>query len=366
MRLSIKAVPVCPLLAVTGLLFGACGGAAAQRERVVVPAGTIVRVKLDERVTSRDAREGERVSASVSQEDRSGFPERTEFEGVITQVQRASDDRPGVVDMDFRRAVLPDGRAVAIDGALASLADGDVRRTSDGRLETRRGGRGNKIDLKWVGYGAAGGAVLGEILGGGFLKGALLGGLGGAIYGYVNRDKDRGQLRDVVLERGTEFGIRLDQRIAFDDRNDFRYRARQDLPRDTRVLGEREEARFGTTDVRVNDRSVRFGESRPLTLNGVLYIPLQPVAEAANLRFTHERGDEQFTLRTSDGVHEGTVNTARLGADDEEMAGAVLINGEVFVTTEYLSRHADMRVRWNRVDRMVDLESYRAVSTNRE
>lgn len=366
MTAKLKAGNVGLLLAATGMLFGACPDAAAQRDRVVVPAGTIVRVKLDERVNSRDARVNERVTASVSADDVSGFPEQTQFEGVISQVQRATDDRPGVIDMDFRRAVLPDGRAVTIDGALASLADEDVRRTSDGRIEARRGGRSGKIDLKWVGYGAAGGAVLGEIFGGGFLKGALLGGLGGAIYGYLNRDKDRGELRDVVLEPGTEFGIRLDQRIAFDDRGDFRYRARRNNSRDARVLGERQEARFGATDVRVNDRSIRFGESRPLTLNGVLYVPLRPVAEAASLRFGHDRGDEHFTLRTVDRVHEGTINTARLAADDEPYAGAVLIDGEVFVTTEYLSRHADMRVRWNRADRTLDLESYRSGSTIRE
>src|SRR5690606_35021591 len=112
--------------------------------------------------------------------DRSGFPRGTRFEGVVTEVARAGKNEPGVLDVEFRRAILPDGRAMAISGELAGLGDDDVRRRSDGRLESRHSSRKEKFDAKWVGYGAAGGAVLSTIFGGGFLKGALLGGLGGA------------------------------------------------------------------------------------------------------------------------------------------------------------------------------------------
>ena len=79
-----------------------------------------------------------------------------------------------------------------------------------------------KFDWKWVGYGAGGGAVLGTIFGGNLLRGALLGGLGGAVYSYLNRDKNR-EFKDVELSRGTEFGIRLDNRVAFADRTDYEY-----------------------------------------------------------------------------------------------------------------------------------------------
>ena len=50
----------------------------------------------------------------------------------------------------------------------------------------------------------------------------MLGGLGGAVYSYLNRDKRR-EFRDVELARGTEFGVNLQQRVAFAERSDYRY-----------------------------------------------------------------------------------------------------------------------------------------------
>lgn len=370
-----------PVLAVPALLLalGAPGAALAQRGTAAVPANTVVRVRLDEQVSSRDARVGERVSATIAGTDRSGFPADTRFEGTVTEVQRSSEERPGILDMEFRGVVLPDGQRVAVTGSLASLADNDVRRAADGRVESRRRS-GEKLDLKWVGYGAGAGAVLATIFGGNFLKGALLGGLGGAVYGYLNRDKDRGSFKEVELERGQEFGIRLDQRVAFADRTSYRYirtarldtRGRADDRPETgpaddrfengRVLGEREEFRYGNTTVRVNDRPLTFGEARPLDVNGSLYVPLAPIARAAGLRFEHFRGDDTFRLHTRDGVHSGRVGETDLRGDfgEERLeAGPLMINGEIYVPTEYLSRVADMRVSWDRRTGRLDLDSYR-------
>ncbi|HEU4754158.1 MAG TPA: stalk domain-containing protein [Armatimonadota bacterium] len=348
------------LLTLFGVL--AAGGAAAQT-RGVVPADTVIRAKLDESVSSRNARIGDHVTASVTADDRSGFPDGTRFEGTITEVERASKDEPGVLDMRFRNAILPDGRRVAIDGRLASLSDDDVRRTSDGRLESRRrGGGGGKFDAKWVGYGAAGGAVLATIFGGGFLKGALLGGLGGAVYGYLNRDKNDGgrdRYRDVELSRGTEFGIRMNDRVAFDSRGNYRYNDRPGRVSD-RVAGSREAYRFGTTTVRVNGRAVDFpADLRPMMVNGTLYVPLRPVAEAANLRFNHEVGDESFTFgsRRDARYSVGEFGFDRQGAEEDTGLAPIAINGEIYAPTEWLSRAGDMDVNWNRRGMRLDLDT---------
>src|SRR5687768_9077772 len=98
-----------PLLAASFVL--AAPPAAAQRGDAI-PADTVVRARLDETLSSRSSRIGERVTATVVDEDRSGFPIGTKLEGTVTEVQRASADRPGVLDMDFRSAILPDGRRV--------------------------------------------------------------------------------------------------------------------------------------------------------------------------------------------------------------------------------------------------------------
>lgn len=221
MTRGIYAKTVAPLL-LAALTAVNTAPAAAQGYNRTVPANTVVRVELEDKLSSANSERGERFMARLDSEDRSGFPRGTRFEGVVTEVARASRNEPGVLDLEIRRAIFPDGRAVAINGELAGLGDDDVRRRSDGTLESRHTSKKKKFDTKWVGYGAAGGAVLSTVFGGGFLKGALLGALGGAIYGYVSKDKGRRDYHDVELSRGSEFGIRLADRVAFND--DGRYR----------------------------------------------------------------------------------------------------------------------------------------------
>jgi len=390
-----------PLLLTAVGLAGA-RGASAQRSSVVPPE-TVVRVRLDQKLSSRDATRGDRFTASLDPEDRSGFPVGTRFEGAVTEVKPYSKNEPGLLDMEFRNAVFPDGQRVGIEGTLASLSDEDVRRVSDGRLETRR--RNGKFNAKWVGYGAAGGAVLSTIFGGNFLKGALLGGLGGAVYGYLNKDKDKGSYREVELDRGTQFGIRLGERVAFTDRTTYRYAANNDREEpfdgrfgepvdrradgrdvddrdlddrdrrvgDDRVLGSREEFRYGSTVVRLDGRPVEFGEARPLNLNGIMFVPLAPIAEAANMRFQHRRGEDSFVFYPSTGRVRGYVGETAVAGRDERDArdpqddrvareervetAPISVNGEIYVTTEYLSRVANMRVNWDRPNLRMDIES---------
>lgn len=338
----------------------------AARDSVTIPAETVIKVRLNDRLNSRNAQVGDRFTAVVDDGDRSGFPDGTRFEGVVSEAQRSNDNRPGVIDMDFRQAVLPDGRKVPINGQLASLSEEDVRRSADGRILSRRGGSSSKFDPKWVGYGAAGGAVLGEILGSNFLKGALLGGVGGAIYGYLNRDKEKGEFRDVTLDEGTTFGVRLTDRVAFQDGNNYRYSYRpgRDNPNE-RVAGRRETFRYGTPTVRLNGRDLRFTDLQPMMLNGVLYVPLRPVAQEANLRFTHERGDDNFSLQTATGPVRGTVGEVDLDGRavrdaNETLTNAPLsVNGEIYVPVGFLSRVGDLRANWNRRDLRLDLDSSR-------
>jgi len=351
----------------------------AQRGSTSVPQDTVVRVRLDDSVSSRNARIGEKIVATVASTDRSGFPEGTRFEGTITDAQRSTADKPGVIGMDFRTALLPDGQRIQMDGRLTGLSEEDVRRSSDGRITARRRGSGSKMDLKWVGYGAAGGAVLGEVLGGGFLKGALLGGLGGAVYSYLNKDKGgKGEFRDVTLERGTEFGVRLDRTVAFNDRGNYRYSYRpadfdenryySDQTYRERVLGQREETRYGEVAVRMNGRNVSFTSMRPLNINGTLYVPLAEVARAGNIRYNHRVGDDTFVLFARNGSIRGTAGETRLsgrGAADITLTEEpISINGEIFVPTEFLTRAADMRVNWDRTNLRLDLDYDGTTRTN--
>ena len=129
-----RAVPA--LLAAVSLI--GAQAARAQKGTVTVPSDTVVRLKLDDRLSSKTAQKGDHFAAVLNDEDRSGFPEGTRFQGVVTNVQRNTKDRPGMLDVEMRTAYLPDGQKAQINGRLASLADDDVRRAEDGRLESRR------------------------------------------------------------------------------------------------------------------------------------------------------------------------------------------------------------------------------------
>lgn len=224
MKLRNELTRLLPVLLGTVAWAGAFGVAhAAQR---LVPADTVVHARLDKDLTSKSALRGERFMATLAHDDYSGFPEGTRFEGVVTDVQHPAKNRPGVLNVKIERAVLPGGQRVPVSGSLASLDSKDVQRSKDGRLVSRE--KGKKFDAKWVGYGAAGGAVLSTLFGGKLLNGALIGALGGAAYSYLNKDKDKekkGHYSEVSLKRGTDFGFRLNSRAAFADGQAYRYAA---------------------------------------------------------------------------------------------------------------------------------------------
>ena len=343
-----------------------------------VPQDTVVVARLAEKLSTRDARSGQRFEATLSPKDRSGLPEGTRFEGVLTEVRRPTSSEPGVLDMEFRRVLLPDQKAVAVRGVLASLGEEDTRRTSEGRYVSRKAG--SKVSTKWIGYGAAGGAVLGTLLGGGVLKGALLGGLGGAVFGYLNKEK-AGGYKDVDLAQNTEFGIRLDQRLLFDDSPRYRYASNADgagrdarAPRDARDARDRGSVRAGDepgrvgdrrgvgAEVRLDDRVVPFRDAQPMTINGELFVPLAPIARAANLRFDQREGDDTFTLTTPRGALRCTAGdtqvTSRGGSPISLSTAPLSIDDEIYVSTEFLSRVTDFRVNWNRTTRRLTLETY--------
>jgi hypothetical protein len=368
--------------------------AAAQAGRdVAVPANTIVRLKLEDRLSSKTNREGDRFAAVLAPNDTSGFPNGTRFQGEVIEVARPGKDEPGLLDVRMLAAYLPNGARAQLNGRLASLADSDVLRTADGRIESRR--RGGKTDWKWAGYGAAGGVLLSAILGKSVLRGALLGGLGGGVYSYLNRGKNKGEFRDVDLPSGTEFGIRLEQRVAFAEVPTYRYSSRnlrlaeyQDLrsrgglregeaPADRedpddgdrparrnaeeRVAGRRQEVRFSAPEVRLNGTAVAFANRRPMLVNGVAYVPLKPLAEAAKVRVEHTFGTDEFFVETAAGRAQAFAGDARvnIGARDEVTLdeAPLLINGAVYVSGEYLARVLQWRVDWDSDRNRLDVDT---------
>jgi hypothetical protein len=180
-------------------------------DRVVMSAGSVLKVRLDDAIGSDRSQRGDRFLATVETADTGyNLPSGTRIEGVVTDVRKARKDQPGMVDVDFRTLQLPDGQRYRITGAPIGLDEKSVRRTDDGRLVARSSSSKNKT--KFIAYGAGAGFLISTLTGGGSLKGALLGAAAGYLYGQFSKSKANG--REVLLKPGTEFGVRLDQRVA--------------------------------------------------------------------------------------------------------------------------------------------------------
>ncbi len=193
----------------------------ADQRYVTIPSGSVLKVRLNDTIASDRNQRGDRFTATVSDQD-AGYdlPNGTRVEGVVTEARRAKSNQPGMLDLDFRSVVLPDGRRLPIAGSATSLDSKNVRRASDGRLVARSTKKSDKT--KFIAYGAGAGFLIGSLTGSN-IKGGLLGAAAGYLYGqFGNKDKGKSNGREVVLKPGTEFGVRLDRRLAlaanWDDR----------------------------------------------------------------------------------------------------------------------------------------------------
>lgn len=201
MRASIMAlVPVLCMLLVPA------GAVRAQN----IPAKTVVKVRLLGELSSERARVGDRVRVQVADDDRSGLPRDTVLIGRVTEVRRASENQPGVIDLRFG-AIERDGGWQSVSGGLYSLSDKDVREDASGRLVGRQQRKQDKA--RFIGYGAGGGAVVGYLMKkntGSVVTGALVGALAGYLYGESQKKLAN---QNVDLKEGAQFGIILDRSL---------------------------------------------------------------------------------------------------------------------------------------------------------
>jgi len=108
----------------------------AQNRHVDLPTGAVIPVKLNQSLSSKTSRPGDKFTATVRYgPDDAGFPEGTRVEGVVTEAIPAGNGKPGSIDMDFRRIVFPNGQTQQLDGSLISLDGKNVKRSSGGHLE---------------------------------------------------------------------------------------------------------------------------------------------------------------------------------------------------------------------------------------
>jgi len=157
-----------------------------------LPEGTSIQVRLAHALSSRTARQEDRVDGSIAEpvrtEGATALPAGTEIHGIVRDVERAQrPSKAGRLEIEFD-SVYIDGRRIEMRGRVAEIKES--------------GGRAEK-----AGIGAVIGGVLGGLLGGkgGAFAGILIGG-GGAVVATSGED--------VELPAGTVLTVRLERPLV--------------------------------------------------------------------------------------------------------------------------------------------------------
>ncbi len=170
-------------------------------KKPLVPVGTNLKMRLEDTLSSKNSRVGDRFSMTVLDPVR--FNEAT-VTGHISSIKKSGKVKGTTsINLAFDRIRLSDGRSGTVHGYVTKVyGSGSGQADNEGSIES--GGRG-KQTVKRTAIGAGAGGVLGAIIGGG--KGAaiglILGGAGGAGSLAVKGSKE------LKLESGTEMLVRV-------------------------------------------------------------------------------------------------------------------------------------------------------------
>ena len=167
---------------------------------VSLPAGTALDVELLDRLASNTSHAGDTFRVRVAQDVREdgvvAIPRGSEIVGVVTEaVPLPRLGGQAKLGVRFTDLVLPSGSTVPIHASLVQ----------QGRSRTGR-------DAATIGGAAAGGAILGNILGKGDRgKASVIGAVIGAIAGTAIASRTPGE--EVVIPQGAVLGVRLNDAL---------------------------------------------------------------------------------------------------------------------------------------------------------
>ena len=165
---------------------------------VDVPAGTTLNLALDMGLNSKTSLVGDTFTATVLEPIMAGssesIPAGSKIEGTVTEAVAAKRGAGNAkLSMSFDRLILPDGYQTAIKGSFQEVTESKKKRNA-----------------AVIGGSAAGGALLGRILGKD-TKGAVIGSIiGGGIGTAVILGKEGEQAK---LPADTPFEIRLEEPV---------------------------------------------------------------------------------------------------------------------------------------------------------
>jgi len=172
-----------------------------RRAAPLVPVGTDLKVRINDTLSSKDSRIGDRFTATVV--DPSRFDEATVF-GHVSSIRKSGKIKGRTsMNLAFDRIELRDGRKGVLHGYVTRVYGDDAGKAdNEGGVES--GSRTNQT-VKRAGIAAGVGAIIGGIAGGG--KGAaiglIVGGAGGAGSLAVQGSKE------LKIESGTEMLVHV-------------------------------------------------------------------------------------------------------------------------------------------------------------
>jgi outer membrane lipoprotein SlyB len=171
----------------------------------LVPAGTQLRVRLNDTISSKESRAGDRFTATVVNPSRY---EEGKVTGHIRSIRKSGRVQGRTtMSLAFDSVRLKDGRTGTMRAEVLRVYDSDSANNVDEEGRVQSGSRG-KQTLKRSGIGAVAGAVIGGIAGGrkGAAIGMIVGGAAGA--GSIAVDGSK----ELKIERGTEILLRVNSR----------------------------------------------------------------------------------------------------------------------------------------------------------
>jgi len=177
-----------------------------------VNGGQVIRVRMNQTISSETARIGDQFTTTVVDPLYSGsteiIPDGSILTGRVRTVQRAArQSKAGTIGVQFVSLRLPGGNLIPINGDLMDVTSESVSADNEGQVSGRSVIKRNVV---FIGGGTATGALIGAIAGGG--KGAGIGAGIGAGVGVAGAYFSKGN--EAVVKSGTQFGVLLNQSIT--------------------------------------------------------------------------------------------------------------------------------------------------------
>jgi hypothetical protein len=167
---------------------------------VLVPVGTNLKVRLNDTLSSKESRAGDKFTATVMDPVR--FNEATVHGHIRSITKSGKVTGRTTMNLAFDSIDMSENRHGVLHGYVTKVYQSNARTDEEGGVQSEDRG---KQTLKRGGIGAAAGAILGGIVGGG--KGAavglILGGAGGAGSLAIKGSKE------LRIESGTEMLVHV-------------------------------------------------------------------------------------------------------------------------------------------------------------